>query len=149
MKHAPEYLETMRKLVPLLREHRRFSVWKFDMLCDWVAFFWNRGTISYVIDDCGQARGVCLVKLFRRLEQFLEPFVHEPCGKFCMVEFLGARDAFGIAGCFDSLFARWGPQETVIWDRGLRTESGAPRMYTWRQYMRIKMRLTNELMQTA
>jgi hypothetical protein len=147
MKHAPEYLETMEKLAPLLREHRHYSGWKFDMLCDWCAYFWNRGTISYLIDD-GQARGVCLVKLFKRLEQFLEPFVHEPGGKFCMVELLVARDPLAIAHTFFELTGRWGKPAIILWDRGERTEGGSPRMYRWSDYEKLTRRLTYGLIDT-
>ena len=143
MNHAPEYIETMRKLAPLIREHRYFSVWKFDMLCDWCAYHWNRGTISYVIDDWDRARGVCLIKLFSRLEQFLEPFVHEPCGRFCMVDLMAVTDPEAPQLMFDDLYKKWGKQEVVMWDRGDRTESGAPRMYTWDGYRKLLRRITN------
>lgn len=142
MKHAPEYIETMKKLVPLLREHRRFSVWKFDILCDWVAYFWNRGTISYVIDDWGNARGVCLVKLFRVLPQFLEPFVHEPCGGFCMIELMVADGPETLGWLHDDLVRRWGEHEIVMWDRGERTEGGSPRIYRWNEFERLARRIT-------
>ena len=144
MKHAPEYLETMRKLVPLLREHRPFSVWKFGLLCDWCAYYWNRGTISYVIDDWGQARGVCLVKLFSRLEQFLEPFVHEPCGGFCMLEVMVADGPETLGWICADLTRRWGPHEIVLWDRGERTKNGPPRMYRWDQFQKLARRITRE-----
>jgi hypothetical protein len=147
MKHAKEYLETIAVLEPLLREGRKFSVMPYALLCDWVAYFWNRGTISYLIDE-GQARGVCLVKFFSRLEQFLEPFVHEPTGKFCMVEFLAARDPLAIAHTFFELTGRWGKPEIILWDREERTLGGAPRMFTWAQYEKLTRRLTYGLINT-
>jgi hypothetical protein len=147
VKHAKEYLETMDKLEPLLRDGRKFSVMPYALLCDWIAYFWNRGTISYLIDE-GQARGVCLVKLFGRLEQFLEPFVHEPGGKFCMVELLVAKDPLAIAHTFFELTGRWGKPEIILWDRGERTEGGSPRMYTWDQYEKLTRRLTYGLIDT-
>jgi hypothetical protein len=144
MKHAKEYIETMEILVPLIREARRYSVWQFDMLCDWFAYFWNRGTIAFVIDAHGNAQGVCAIKLFSQLEQFLEPFMHEPSGTFCMVELLVAVSPLAIADCFEILFGRWGPQAIMIWERGDRTEqpNRAPRMYTWAQYLKLTNRLT-------
>jgi hypothetical protein len=144
MKHAPEYIETMESLVPLIREARRYSLWQFDILCDWFAYFWNRGTIAFVIDARGNAQGVCAIKLFNRLEQFLEPFVHEPTGKFCLVDLLVAVSPPTIADCFEILFGRWGPQEIMIWERGDRTAQTdrAPRMYTWAQYLKLTNRLT-------
>jgi hypothetical protein len=142
MKHAPEYLETMEILVPLIREARRYSLWQFDMLCDWFAYFWNRGTIAFVIDARGNAQGVCAIKLFSRLEQFLEPFVHEPSGRFCMVELLVAKDPLAIAHTFFELTGRWGKPEIILWDRGERTEWGSPRMYRWSDYEKLTRRLT-------
>jgi hypothetical protein len=144
MKHAPQYLETMESLVPLIREARRYSCWQFDTLCDWFAYFWNRGTIAFVIDAGGNAQGVCAIKLFSRIEQFLEPFVHEPTSKFCMVDLLVAVSPIAIADCFEILFGRWGPQEIMIWERGDRTAQTdrAPRMYTWAQYLKLTNRLT-------
>jgi hypothetical protein len=144
MKHAKEYLETMEILMPLIREARRYSVWQFDMLCDWFAYFWNRGTIAFVIDAHGNAQGICAIKLFNRLEQFLEPFVHEPTGKFCLVDLLVAVSPLAIADCFEILFGRWGPQAIMIWDRGDRTDqpNRAPRMYTWLQYLKLTNTLT-------
>jgi hypothetical protein len=141
MKHAPEYLAVMDQLVPLLREGRRFCVMPRALLNDWIAYYWNRGTISYLIDG-QQARGVCLIKLFSRLGQFLEPFVHEPCGKFCMVELLVAKDPLAIAYTYFELVQRWGKPEIIMWDRGERTEGGSPRMYTWNQYEKLTRRLT-------
>jgi hypothetical protein len=144
VKHAKEYLETMESLVPLIRKARRYSLWQFDILCDWFAYFWNRGTITFVIDARGNAQGVCAIKLFSRLEQFLEPFVHEPSGKFCMVDLLVAVSPPTIADCFEILFKRWGQQAIMIWDRGDRTDqpNRAPRMYTWGQYLKLTNRLT-------
>jgi hypothetical protein len=141
MNHAKEYLHIMDQLVPLLREGRRFCVMPRALLNDWIAYFWNRGTISYLLDGEG-ARGVCLVKLFRHLGQFLEPFVHEPGGKFCMVELLVAKDPLAIAYTYFELVKRWGKPEIIMWDRGERTEGGSPRMYTWDQYEKLTRRLT-------
>jgi hypothetical protein len=141
MKHASEYLEVMAKLEPLFNERPRFSVMDFGLLCDWVAYFWNRGTISYLLDG-DKARGVCLIKLFSRLGQFLEPFVHEPGGRFCMVELLVAKDPLAIAHTYFELVKRWGKPEIMMWDRYERTEGGAPRMFTWNQYEKLTRRLT-------
>jgi hypothetical protein len=140
MKHAKEYLEVMDQLEPLLREHHWFTNMQRDLLNDWIAYFWNRGTISYLIDG-ERARGVCLIKLFRHLGQFLEPFVHEP-GRFCMVELLVARDPLAIAHAYFELTSRWGKPEIMLWDRSERTEKGAPRMFTWNQYEKLTRRLT-------
>jgi hypothetical protein len=142
MKHAPEYLETMDSLVPLIREARRYHNWRFDQVCDWVAYFWNRGTISWVIDDWGKAQGVCIIKLFRRLEQFLEPFVHEPDGQFCMIELLVADGPEMHGWLLEDLIRRWGWPAIMMWDRGDRTTGGAPRMYTRAQFMKLAHRFT-------
>lgn len=143
MVHAPEYIVTMKRLTPLLREAPKFCVWQFDMLCDWLSYFWNRGTISFVIDEQDRAHGVCLVKLFSRLEQFLEPFVHEPCGRFCMIELMVADSPSVMGQIFDDLVERWGRYDLILWDRGERTENGAPRMYRWKEFQKLARRITN------
>ena len=132
----------MDKLVDLIREVPRYSVWRFEMICDWMAPFWNRGTLSYRIDSDGEPRGFCIIKLFRNLEQFLEPFVHEPCGKFCMIEALVAKEPVTMAALCDELIERWGRQQIILWDRGERTESGAPRMFRWGQFQKLARRIT-------
>ena len=142
MNHAPEYIRTMRSLEPLLRGSKQFLFWEFDAICDWLSFFWNRGTISFVIDDEGRAHGVCTIKLFRNLGQFLEPFVHDPCGRFVMIEVLIADSPEVMAELCDELTDRWGKQAIVMWDRGERTESGAPRMFRWHQFQRLARRMT-------
>ena len=141
MTHAPEYLATMCKLIPMIREVPKFSFWDFETLCDWFSYFWNRGTISFQIEG-ENAKGVCAIKLFSRLEQFLEPFVHEPKGDFCMVDVLVADGPEAIAFSFHELFKRWGPGRVMLWDRGARTEGGAPRMYLWKDYLKLTRRLT-------
>lgn len=144
MKHAGAYLETMRALAPLIRDVRRYSVWQFDLLCDWFAYHWNRGTISFVIDSGGAAHGVCVIKLFRCLEQFLEPFVHEPCGHFGMIEVFAADSPHVMAFLHDELTERWGPQDIMIWDRMERTENGPPRIYSWKDFERLARRITKQ-----
>lgn len=107
----------------------------------YLAWFADRDLLA-VIDCFGVIYGVCAIKLFDRLEDFLEPWVFEPTGKFCMVDLLVATSPVGISECFETLFDRWGPQETMLWDRQERTENGAPRMYTWSQYLKLTKRLT-------
>jgi hypothetical protein len=142
MNHAKEYLDVMDQLVPLLREGRRFCVMPRALLDDWIAYFWNRGTISYVLNDDGSAVAVCLVKLFRHLGQFLEPFVHDPCGKFCMIELMVAHEPVAMANIFIELTDRFGPQQVFMWDRGERTEGGTPRIYSWHAFETLARRLT-------
>jgi hypothetical protein len=142
MQHAKEYLATMKTLEPLLREHRHYRSWHFDAICNWCAYFWNRGTIGYVIDDFGTAQGVCIIKLFARLEQFLEPFVHQPDGHFCMIELLIADGPQTNGWLLADLTQRWGWPAVMIWDRGERTLSGAPRMFTRSQFQKLARRFT-------
>jgi hypothetical protein len=141
MKHCPEFLAVIANLLPLLRRYRPFAQMQFEALCDHLAWYWNMGAMSYVIDDQG-GRAVCLIKLFRRLEQFLDSYVHEPCGRFCMIELMAANDPLAMGQTFEELTARFGPQRIVLWDRGTRTESGAPRMYQWAQFEKLARRLT-------
>ena len=144
MKHAFEYIETMEKLEELIRKVPKYSNWTFTTLCDWFSYFWNRGTLVFSIDQEGVAHGVCVVKLFSKLEQFLEPFVHEPHGAFCMIELMSADGAQTLGYLHDELVDRWGPRELMIWDRGERTERGAPRMYRWKEFEKLARRITHE-----
>jgi hypothetical protein len=137
------FYRTVRSLEPLLRRHRTLEKMDFDMLIEWVAYFWNRNTISHVIDN-GKPRAVCMIKLFRRLQEFQEPFVHDPCNKFCMIELMSASDPEAMGIVHDRLFERWGPQMIVMWDRGERTEKGRPRMYRWDQFERLAEKLTHK-----
>jgi len=144
MNHAPEYLETMHKLLPAIRQVEKFSYWDKEVIFDWMAYFWNKGTISYVIKD-GMGKGVCTIKFFSRIEQFLEPFVHEPLGNFVMIETLVSDSQTTSALLFDELCDRWGGwRPVVIWERGARTEAGkVPRMFRWKQFQKIAGRMTN------
>ena len=140
--HAPEFVATIRRLLPLLQNYPPYSVLRFESLCDWVAFYWNRGTISYVIDQFGEPEAVCVIKLFRELEQFMDPFIHEPCNQFCMIEVMIARTPNAMAQICDQLTRRWGPQSVIMWDRHERTEEGCPRMYRWDQFQKLARRIT-------
>jgi hypothetical protein len=148
MKHCPEFLAVIANLLPLLRRHRPFAQIQFETLCDHLAWYWNMGAMSYVIDEQG-GRAVCLIKLFRRLEQFLDSYVHEPCGQFCMIELMAANDPLAMGQTCEELIARFGPQAVVLWDRGTRTEGGAPRMYPWAQFMKLARRITYGIVETA
>jgi hypothetical protein len=149
LKHAKEYIETIRALAPLLRAYPPLAVLQVASLCDYAAWYWNRGTMAYVIDDFGQPQGVCLVKLFRRLEQFLEPFVHEPCGRFCMLELMVAKTPDTMGWICEELTRRWGRQEVILWDRGERTEQGAPRMFKWKDFQKLARRITHGAIETC
>jgi hypothetical protein len=142
MKHHPVYVEIMRRLLPLLRQYKPFAGMPFALLCDHLAWFWNRGTMSYVIDSGGKPHAVCLIKLFHRLEYFLWPYIHYPCGKFVMIELMVADEPNAMAHCFNELTQRFGPQEVVVWDRQERTENGCPRMYRWSDFIKLSRRLT-------
>jgi hypothetical protein len=138
------FYRTMHILEPLLREHRTLKKMDFCLLCEWVGYYWNRNTISYAINDAGKPKAVCLIKLFGQLKQFLEPFVHEPTGKFCMIELMVASDPEAMALVHDRLVGRWGAQEFVLWDRGERTEKTRPRIYRWDQFETLVRRFTHD-----
>lgn len=147
--HHPDFVQLISTLKPLLREYPPLRVMHFDDLVDWLAWYWNRGTMSWQINDAGEPQGVCLIKLFRRLDQFMEHDAHEPCGQFCFIEFLTAADPVTMNLLCQSLVDTWGPQKTVMWDRGSRTENGAPRMYRWDQFEKLVRRLTYGLAENA
>lgn len=140
--HSDGFKKKMRVLAPLLRNHPPLSALQFDQLCDWVAWYWNRGTLCYVLNEDGSASAVALVKLFRDLRQFMDPFVHDPCGRFCMIELMVAEEPLAMGTIFTELSQRFGPQSIVMWDRQERTENGAPRMYRWHQFRKLARRLT-------
>ena len=135
------------KLGNFIREnHPRWRDTPNDKLYKYLAWFRDKELLA--ISSSGEEiHGVCAIKLFDQLEDFLSPEAFNPTGKFCMVDLLVATSPTAIADCFETLFARWGAQETMIWERGPRTESGAPRMYTWNQYMKLTKRLTYGLVE--
>jgi hypothetical protein len=140
--HHPNFIQIISTLVPLLRQYPSLSVMQFDDLCDWMSWYWNRGTMAWWISDSGEPRGVCLIKLFRRMEQFLDRDVHEPCAKFCFIELSIAADPIIMGLMFNELVERWGPQDIMMWDRPGRTENGAPRMYKWLDFCKLARRLS-------
>lgn len=129
-------------LVPFIREnHAKWRDTPSNKLRDYLDWFENRELLSVsVLGE--EIYGVCTIKLFDQLSDFLEPWAFNPTGKFCMVDLLVALSPVAIAHCFETLFARWGPQEIMIWERGRRTENGVPRMFTWEQYLKLTRRLT-------
>jgi hypothetical protein len=149
MKHSPHYIATIAKLMPILHAHAPLRGMGFDQLCDYLAYFWNHGTMSYVMNADDSPAGVCLIKLFCELESFLDEFIHEPDGEFCMVILLAADTPNTIAQLFYPLVDRWGEGRVMLWDRGERTENGAPKMYTWENYLKLTRRLTYGLVENA
>jgi hypothetical protein len=147
--HHPHFLQVINSIKPILRAYPPLAVMHFDDLCDWMSFYWNRGTMTWVIDDFGEGHGVCLIKLFRDLSQFMDHNVHEPCGRFCMIELLASDNPITTGILFKSLTDRWGPQETIMWDRGKRTANGAPRMYRWDQFTKIARRVSYGITENA
>lgn len=147
--HSPGFIQKMKVLAPLLRNHPPLAEMSFDPMCDWVAYYWNRGTLCYVLNEDGTASAVCLVKFFRDLRQFMDPFIHDPCGRFCMVELMVAEEPVAMGVIFTELTKRFGPQAVILWDRGERTESGAPRMYRWHQFRKLARRLTYGITENA
>ena len=147
--HHPNFLKIIQTLKSLLRTHPPLSVMRFDDLADWMSWYWNRGTMSWAIDESGEPRGVCLIRLFRHIEQFTDPIVHDPCGEFCMIELLVSSDPITTAVLCDSLVQRWGPQNIVMWERGTRTENGCPRMFRWDQFMELARRVSYGIVENA
>jgi hypothetical protein len=140
--HHPNFLRIVNVLKPMLRAYPPLSVLTFDDLADYMSWYWNRGTMSWVISEEGEPQGVCLIRLFRRLEQFIDHNVHEPCGEFCLIELLASSDPVTTGLLHDGLVDRWGAQKIMMFDRGARTENGAPHMYTWEQFRKISRRMS-------
>jgi hypothetical protein len=144
--HHPSFIKVMEKAGPFIQErHAAWALASIETLCDYFAWYWNRGTVSIFFDRLGEVDGVCMIKLFRYLNQAMDKWVHEPCGQFALVEVLIADHPKAIAGTFRELFARWGKQDFILWDRGERTEGGPHRIYTWKQYLKLTRRLTDGL----
>lgn len=138
--HHTNFVQVVHTLKPLLRSYQPLSVMPFDSLCDWLVWYWNRGTMTYVIED-EEPLGVCLIRLFRRLDQFEDHNVHEPTGAFCFIELAVARDGEIMGQMLESLISWWGPQQTMMWDRPGRTEQGTPRMFKWADFIKLARRL--------
>lgn len=141
-RHHPVFLSVVDSLLPLLQRSKALTAMPFDDLCDHLAYFWNHGTISYIIGQDERPRAVCLIKLFRNLGQFMDAYVHEPGGEFCMIECMIADDPLAMGQIFEEFTQRWGPYRTILWDREERTEIGSPRIYKWRQFEKLARRLT-------
>ena len=137
------------KLDTFIREnHIRWRDTPNDKLYEYLSWFRDKELLA--ISSSGEEiHGVCTIKLFDQLSDFLEPWVFNPTGKFCLVDLLVATSPTAIADCFETLFATWGPQEIMLWDRGSRTERGAPKMFTWDQYLKLTRRLTYGLVQSS
>ena len=135
------------RMVPFIREnHKKWQDTPNQKLYEYLAWFWGKDLLA--VSLCGEEiNGVCAIKLFDQLEDFLSPKAFNPTGKFCQVDLLVATSPVGIANCFEKLFARWGEQQVLLWDRGERTEGGAPRMFTWNQYLKLTCRLTYGLVE--
>jgi hypothetical protein len=147
--HAPEYVAIVRRLLPVIRQQKAYCVMPFNEVCDRLAFYWNRGTFTFSIDDFGVPHGACLIRLFSRGEEFLDPLVHKPCGKFCMIDLLVADTPNVAAHLCEELVERWGRQSVVMWDRDERTENGSPRIYLWKEFQKIVRRLTYGMLAEA
>ena len=139
-----KFVSVAHQMVPFIKEnHTRWKDRPADELYQYLAWFWDRDllAVSFLGEEI---YGVCAIKLFDQLEDFLEPWPFIPTGKFCMVDLLVAVSPVAIAECFEKLFKRWGKQEVMLWERNERTEytDQPPRMYTWNQYLKLTSRLT-------
>jgi hypothetical protein len=135
------------RMVPFIKEnHAKWKDTPDQKLYEYLAWFWGKDLLAVSFSE-EEIYGVCTIKLFDQLEDFLSPKAFNPTGKFCLVDLLVAVSPVAIADCFETLFKRWGPQETMLWDRNERTEGGAPRMFTWKGYLKLTRRLTYGLVE--
>jgi hypothetical protein len=130
--------DMMKLIAPHLWEVESLSALEFNDLSAWFEFYFRRGTTVVLTDrELTECHGIAVMKLFSRLEQWLDDFVHEPSGRF--VEVLAA--CFPGPGsmqlCMEEFKKVWGPQEIVIWERGAKKTGLTPRMYRWDQYERL------------
>ena len=140
--HSLLFLDMALRFESLMRQGPAYRNWSQKKLFDNLAWYWNRGLVAFFLDSSGVAHGLCLIRLFRRIEQMFDYSVHDPCGEFLFIDLLVADEPNAMADCFEQFFARFGPQKIVIWDRGDRTEEGCPRMYRWDQFLRLAYKLT-------
>ena len=130
------------RMVPFIKEnHKKWQDTPDQKLYEYLSWFWGKDLLAVSFQG-EEIYGVCTIKLFDKLEDFLSPEAFNPTGKFCQVDLLVAVSPVAIADCFEILFKRWGPQEIMLWDRDERTEKGAPKMFTWSQYLKLTRRLT-------
>jgi hypothetical protein len=135
-------MQRMKRAVPFIREnYDPYRIMPEKHTYDTLAWYWNRGLIS-IVEDRLEVRGVCLIRIIENLDDFLDPSAFFPSGNFIWVELLIATDPLAIAGLYEDLFSRWGKRETILWDRGERTQGGTPRMYRWDQYKKLANRLS-------
>jgi hypothetical protein len=135
------------RIIPFIKEnHQKWQDTPDQKLYEYLAWFWSKDLLAVSLYG-EEINGVCTIKLFDQLEDFLSPKAFNPTGKFCLVDLLVATSPVAIANCFEALFARWGEQETMLWDRDIRTEKGSPRIYTWSQYLKLTRRLTYGLVE--
>lgn len=142
MKYCHKFVHLMGMVTPFIQEHHPRWRDSTDAEIAWYcAWFWDRDLMSVsVINE--EIYGVCTIKLFDKLGEFLDPHPFNPTGKFCFIDLLVSVSPTATANVFQILVDRWGPQEIVLWDRGERTEGGAPRMFSWAQFMKLSSRLT-------
>jgi hypothetical protein len=147
--NASEIVELFRNdfvvrdhIIPFIRtHHQRWKDVSESSLVDYLSMFFVRNTLALSL--CGpKVHAVCCIKLFDRLEQWLDRWPHNPTGKFCMVDLMVAISPNAMADCFELLVNRWGPQEVVLWERMERTQEKVPRMYTWSQFEKLARRIT-------
>jgi hypothetical protein len=132
----------MKRAVPFIREnYEPYRAMPEKSVYDTLAWYWNRGLMD-IAEDRLEFRGICLIRPIENLDDFLDPLAFHPIGRFIWVELLIATDPVTIASLFNTLVLKWGRRETVLWDRGDRTQRGAPRMYRWDSFEKLAKRLT-------
>jgi hypothetical protein len=142
MKHAERFLKVCSKVVPFIKEHHpKWHGSSEENVCNYLAWYWNRDLMA-VSWSGDHVYGVCLIKLFDRLEDWLEDLPHHPTGNFGMVDLLISISPSATLELYEILFERWGPQKVVMWERGERTLDKAPRMVTWAGYKKLLRRMT-------
>lgn len=58
--HHPDFVQLIYLLKPLLRQYPPLAVMRTDDLADWMAWYWNRGTMTWWINEMTrEPQGVC------------------------------------------------------------------------------------------
>lgn len=130
------------RLLSFIREHYKPWAAASDLqILALLAWHLSRGLVA-VSGDETEVRGLCIIRLIERLQDFLDPLAFSPGGDFIWIELLISTDPIAQADVHNQLEARWGPRKIVLWDRGEHTQLGAPRMFTWQQFGKLKRRMT-------
>jgi hypothetical protein len=139
--------QLFRRLITFIRRHYpKWASESDESIAALLHWHLSKGLVSFSETQDGELRGLCIIRIIQKLEDFLNPLAFHPAGGYIWIELLISLDPVAQADVHDQLLAKWGPRPIVLWDRGERTQQGPPRMFTWNQFGRLKRRMTYGLL---